>query len=243
MRSAHCVAILGVLITSPLHAVGYISISFWAFDQFAGGTPYYSHYSVTRNDSSNFWNGAGTPETVCIVNMHDSGWGYSETVRSSYHAEAVIGSTGNQHAALRNVGWHNFVYTFDLITNISSISMDGNLIQQGAFSGPLNWFSFNYNGRSYESIIDDFAIRHDGSVIYSQQFESSSLDEGWIVSRLDSGAYVNFNDNSNPRSGSGSLALGGNVSGIVFDLNSVPEPSAVVLSGISIMALCLRRKR
>jgi hypothetical protein len=227
----------------PSNAATNVSVSFWAYDQAAGNTPYYSHFSVTKNTDSNFWNGAGDPETVAIVNLFDSGWGFSTTVRSSYHVATTIDGIEDEHASLRSIGWHNYEFSFNVPTNAMTISMDGNIIQSGSYVGPLNWFSFNFNGHTQESVIDDFSIRFDGSTVYQQSFESAILDDGWVVSRQDAGGYVTSGYPSTAYSGSGALALGSNVAGIVFDLNSVPEPSSFFLVGLSATGLILRRKR
>lgn len=243
MKRIQAIFLFLPMMITPITASTTVSVSFWAYDQAAQNTPYYSHFSVTRNDAPNFWNGGGTPETVAIVSLLDNGWGYSESGWSSYHVFADIGVTGTIPHSLRSIGWHNYEFSFNRLTGGATIAMDGNLIQQGTFTGPLNWFSFNYNGHTQETVIDDFVIRHDGSIVYQQTFDSSSLDSGWVVTRLDSGAYVTSGDTSTPHSGTGALALGANVAGVVFDLNSVPEPSSFALIGFSVMGLTLRRKR
>lgn len=221
-----------------------VSVSLWAYDQAAGNTPYYSHYSVTRDTSPNFWNGGGTPETVAIVNLLDSGWGFHPTTGwSSYHVFSDIQGLGSDNKPLRTVGWHQYEFLFNLATSNATIFMDGTPIHTRSYTGPLNWFSFNFNGHTQESVIDDFLVKYDGATVYQQSFDTASLDSGWVVSRQEPGGYVTSGDTSNPRSGNGALALGANVTGIVFDLNSVPEPSSMALFAFSALGLLVKRKR
>lgn len=217
-----------------------LNISFWGFDQYAGSTPYYSHYQITNDVGVPVLDGM---HGVAVVNLFDSGWGYSTIIRSSYHIEAIVGDARNEHAALRTVGWHNYEFSFNLPTNTATISLDGNIIQTGTYSGPINWFSFIYNGHTQKSLVDDFSVEIDGTTVYTQNFDSSSLGTGWAITRQDAGAFINSGDTSNPHSGNGALALGANVAGIAFDLNSVPEPSAIFLGGLSAIGLLFMRKR
>jgi hypothetical protein len=241
-------------VPDQVNAASTVSVSFWGYDEAAGSTPYYSHYSVTRDTSPNFWNGGGTAETIAIVNLLDSGWGYSTApwTWSSYHVFTAIDAVGSIDEPLRSIGWHEYEFSFNTLTNTASILMDGTAIQTGAYTGPLNYFSFNYNGYSGESVIDDFSVKYDGLTVYEQNFESYLTDllgSGWAVSRQEIGGYVESADPSNPHSGNGALALGGAVSGIVFDLNSievsaVPEPGNFLsLAGLVGSAMFLRSRR
>jgi hypothetical protein len=214
------------------HAATTIDVSFSAYDSGAGNTPYYSEYSITSDVGVPVLDGT---HKVVDINLYDSGWGFNPLYRSSYHVEALIGGVENEHAALRSIGWHDFDVSFNLITSTATVSMDGNAIHSGTYTGSLNWFNFFYNGHTQSTVIDNFAVKSDGSTVYSQNFNSVTLDPAWVITRQDAGATIN--------SGSGVLALGANVAGIAFDLNSViPEPSSLLLGGVSALGL-LRRKR
>lgn len=236
-------SLFAVTSTAQIKAFTSMSVSFRAYDEAAGLTPYYSHYSVTRNENPDFWNGAGSAETVAIINLQDSGWGFNPLYRSSYHVESVINGLSDEHSALRSIGWHQYEFDFDTSTNLAEIFMDGTRIKSGSYSGPLNWFSFNMHGYgASESVIDDFSLKQDGFEVYSQSFDSASLSSSWIITRQDYGSLVSSGDTTNPYNGLGALALSG-ISGIVFDLNSVPEPSSLILGGITLFGCCLRRNR
>jgi len=222
-----------------------VSVSFSAYDQAAQSTPYYSHFGVTSDVGVPGWYGAGdgVPEVVSIVNLMDSGWGFSATGTSSYHVMSKIETTPNSPRPIRTVGWHNYGFTFNTLTNSMNVMMDGNVIQSGTYSGSINWFMFAFNGHSQESVMDDFVVSYDGNVVYQQGFDTASLDPAWFVTRRDSGGYVTSGDTSNPHSGAGALALGSNVSGIAFDLRTVPEPGVAVLAVLGTCFGMVRRRR
>lgn len=123
------------------------------------------------------------------------------------------------------------------------ILMDANVIQSGAYAQSVNWFMFDYNGYSQESLMDDFVVSYDGNIVYQQDFDTASLDSAWIVTRQDSGGYVTSGDTSNPHSGAGALALGSRPSGIAFDLRTVPEPTSATLALLGAAIACATRRR
>jgi hypothetical protein len=230
----------------PTAHAAIVNVSFHASDQSAQNTPYYSHYGVTSDLGVPGWHGAGdgVPEVVSIVNLMDSGWGFRETGTSSFHVMSKIGTTPNSPRPLRSIGWHEFSFVFD--TNIQSMSilMNGTEIQNGTYTNPITWFMFAYNGGSgRETLIDDFSVTWDGNLVYEQGFNSSTLDPAWAVTRIDSGGYANSGDTSNPFTGAGAMALGGNVSGIAFDLTTVPEPGVALLTVLGAFAGIVRRRR
>jgi hypothetical protein len=222
-----------------------VSVSFFAYDQAAQSTPYYSHFGVTNDVGVPGWYGAGdgVPQVVSIVNLMDSGWGYRDTGTSSYHVMSKIGTTPNYPRPLRSVGWHEYGFIFNTLTNSMNVMMDGNVIQSGTYSGPVNWFMFAFNGHSQESVMDDFVVSYDGNVVYQQGFDTASLDAAWVVTSGDPGGYVTSGDTSNPHSGAGALAMGSNVAGIAFDLTTVPEPGVAVLAVLGTCVGMARRRR
>jgi hypothetical protein len=222
-----------------------VSVSFFAYDQAAQSTPYYSHFGVTSDVGVPGWYGAGDgiPEVVSIVNLMDSGWGFRDSGTSSYHVMSKIGATPNDPRPLRSVGWHEYGFIFNTTTNSMNVMMDGNVIQTGTYSGPVTWFMFAFNGHSEESLMDDFVVSYDGNVLYQQGFDTASLDPAWVVTRIDAGGYVTSGDTSRPHSGAGALSLGSNVSGIAFNLTTVPEPSVALLAVLGTCFGIARRKR
>ena len=222
-----------------------VNISFYGYDQAAQNTPYYSHFSISSDTGVPGWYGSGDgiPHVVGVVNLYDSGWGFSATGNSSFHVMSRIDTSSNAPRALRSVGWHQYSFSLNTLTNQMQILMDGNVIQSGAYAQPVNWFMFNFNGFSQESLMDDFVVSYDGNVVYEQGFDSASLDSAWVVTRQDSGGYVTSGDTSNPRTGAGAMALGGRPSGIAFDLRTVPEPTTAILSALGLVTLCATRRR
>ena len=239
-------SIISIVALVPGAHAATINISFHAYDQSAQSTPYYSHYGVTSDLGVPGWYGAGdgVPEVVSIVNLMNSGWGFRETGTSSYHVMSKVETTPNYPRPLRTIGWHEFSFVFDTVSQGMSIRMNGTEIQNGTYSNPITWFMFAYNGGSgRETVIDDFTVTYNGREVYQQGFNSSSLDSAWVVTRTDSGGYVTSGDTSNPYSGVGSLALGGNVSGVAFDLTCVPEPTSLALALAGVTIVASRRRR
>jgi hypothetical protein len=223
-----------------------VNVSFHAYDQSAQNTSYYSHYGVTSDLGVPGWYGAGddVSEVVGIVNLMDSGWGFSSTSTSSFHVMTRIDAARNSPRPLRSIGWHQFSFVFDTNIQTMSILMNGTEIQNGTYTNPITWFMFAYNGGSgRETVMDDFSVTWDGNVVYEQGFNSSTLDPAWVVTRTDSGGYATSGDTSNPFTGSGALALGGNVSGVAFNLASVPEPSSALLTALGCMVAVSFRRR
>jgi hypothetical protein len=244
MSAKHICAstILAVTVASQAATV---NISFYGYDQAAQSTPYYSHFSISSDLGVPRWYGSGDgiPQVVGIVNLYDSGWGFSATGNSSSHVMTRIDTSPNAPRALRSVGWHQYSFSLNTLTNQMQILMDGNVMQSGAYAQPVNWFMFNFNGFSQESLMDDFVVSYDGNVFYQQGFDTASLDSAWIVTRQDSGGYVTSGDTSNPRTGVGALALGNRPNGIAFDLRSVPEPSVAFFAVLGVGFGIARRRR
>jgi hypothetical protein len=218
------------------------SISFWAYDQHAQNSPYYSHYMVT--------NPSGTSAVVSI-DLNDRGWGFSTTGTSSYHVSPFIESNGTTPRPLRSIGWHQYEFIFNDLTKTASILMNGNTIQSGSYTNSPALFRFafhDYYGGVQETVIDDLEYRINGVLEYSQGFESSILDSGWSITYQNAGTYVSSGDTTRSHTGVGSLALGatsgGNLfSAISFDLASIPEPSSSALALIASTLLIGRRRR
>lgn len=244
MNAKHICASTILAVTAASQAAT-VNISFYAYDQAAQSTPYYSHFSTSSDTGVPGWYGSGdgVPQVVSIVNLYDSGWGFSATGNSSYHVMTRIDTSPNVPRALRSVGWHQYSFSFNTLSNQMQILMDGNVIQSGAYAQPVNWFMFNFNGHSQESLMDDFVVSYDGNVVYQQGFDTASLDPAWVVTRRDSGGYVTSGDTSRPHSGAGALALGSNVSGIAFDLRTVPEPGVAIFTVLGACAGIARRRR
>lgn len=218
-----------------------MSISLWAYDQAAQNTPYYSHFQVTTDD----------PEIQsAAVNLLDRGWGYSTTGWSSYHVFTAIDGAGIAPNTIRSIGWHKYEFTFNELTRMATILMDGNTLQSGVYNNDPTTFRFffhDYYGGIQESVIDDFEYRINGSLVYSQNFDSATLDSGWTP-HPSAGTYIASGDTSNPRSGSGALALGATTGGqvansITFDLTSVPEPTTNMMALCALIGLVMHRAR
>jgi hypothetical protein len=241
---------MNIFLLSPLFAVISVasasaattSISFWAFDQYPGSSPYYSHYRVTGSD----------PDYVITdISNYDRGWGFATTGASSYHIMTSIENNTNNSVVLRSTGWHKYEMNFNNLTMTASILVDGSTIRnEGYSSNPTNFrFGFHdYFGGTQETVIDDFEYRINGGLVYSQGFESGVLDSGWSITRLDGGTYVTSGDTTTPHTGNGSLALGATTGGnlfslMTFDLTSVPEPTSGLLVVLTSALLIGRRKR
>ena len=222
------------------------SYSFMAFDQYAGNTPYYSHYQVTT---------AFFEPNVASIDLLDRGWGYATTGWSSYHVFSSIDNVGNNPQPLRSIGWHQYEFIFNDLTNTASILMDGNTIQSGTFTDNpevFRVFFHDYHGGTQETVIDNFEYRVDGLLRYVQNFESNILDSNWSITRMDAGTYVASGDPSNPYSGIGALALGATTggqlaAGVAFtpppDISVVPEPGNLISIACVIASATLVRYR
>ena len=246
-RFPHSTAlIIAAIILSQLAAnhsnAATISLSFWGYDQYAGSTPCYSHYQVTTDDPS---------VLIASTDLYDSGWGNNPGGNSSYQYMSSIENSFNNTGIARSVGWHQYEFIFNDLTMAASLMVDGNTIRTGAYANTPTTFHFvfhDYYGGVQKTVIDDFEYRLNGSLIYKQDFESSTLESGWSITHVDAGTYVSSGDSSTPHTGIGALALGSTTGGqwacyVALDLTSVPEPSALILGGITILGCCLRRKR
>lgn len=244
MIAKHICASTILALTAASHAA-IVNISFYGYDQAAQSTPYYSHFSTSSDLGVPGWYGSGDgiPQVVGIVNLYDSGWGFSTTGNSSFHVMTRIDASPNAPRALRSVGWHQYSFSMNTLANQMQILMDGNVIQSGVYAQPVNWFMFNFNGFSQESLMDDFVVSYDGNVVYEQGFDAALLEPAWVVTRRDSGGYVTSGDTSNPHFGAGALALGSNVSGIAFDLRTVPEPGVAILAVLGTCFGIVHRRR
>lgn len=223
-----------------------VNVSFHAHDTFAQSSPYYSHYGVTSDLGVPLWHGAGdgVPEVVSVVNLMDFGWGFSSTGTSSYHVMTRIDEARNSPRPLRSVGWHEFAFIFDTVAQSMSITMNGTEIQSGTYANPISWFYFAYNGGGgHQTIIDDFTVTWNGNIVYQTGFEDGSLDPAWAITRSDPGSFVRSDDGTNPYSGTGALAIGGAVTGVAFDLTTVPEPSSALIALLGSSLAFLRRAR
>ena len=218
--------------TTQIKAFTTMSYSFWAYDQYAGSTPYYSHYQIgtsTEDDAS-----------LAIIDLnHGNPYVYTAIESGS--------STANVQSASRSVGWHHFEFEFNQITTTTSILFDGNVIQSSSYSRDPGFFRLvlhDHIGGPQETVIDDFEYRVDGNLIYQQGFESSTLDSNWVVTRQDLGTYLSSGDTSLSHSGAAGLALGSTTySNVAAIITFVPEPSSMALFGLSSLVLVLRRKR
>jgi hypothetical protein len=218
------------------------SISFWAYDQHAQNSPYYSHYGVSDSADT---------VTITRIDMNDRGWGFSTTGTSSYHVSTYIESNGTTPRPLRSIGWHQYEFIFNDITKTASILMNGNIIHGATYVNTPGHFNFgfhDYYGGTQETVIDDFQMRINGTLVYQQGFDGTTLPDGWYVSHQDGGTYTASGDTTTVHSGTGSMALGATTGGnlfssIAFDLTSVPEPSTSVLGLLGICALVSKRVR
>lgn len=204
---------------SSLSAATTVSYSFWAYDQYAGNSPYYSHYQVSTFDPA---------VVVARIDLNDSG--------NAGYVTPGIESVGSIYGPARSIGWHQYEFSFDELTKTASVLMDGNTIQSASYTNDPSVFRFgfhDYYGGVQESVIDDFQFRLDGVLVYQSSFESPTLDSNWTVNYQQTGTYITSGDPSSPHSGSGALALGATTGG---NLNAsvyfVPEPSALLLGGI-----------
>ena len=95
-------------------------ISFWAYDQAAGNTRYYSHFQI----------GSATAG-IASINLNDSGWGYNPSGTSAWHVSPeIVGATDpTTSRVVRSVGWHNYSFSMNSQTNIISLAMDNQSIQ------------------------------------------------------------------------------------------------------------------
>lgn len=219
-----------------------ISLSFWGYDRYAGSTPYYTHYQVS----------ADTPEpAIASIDLYDSGWGNTPGGKSAYHYMSLIEDAYNNTGLARSIGWHHYELVFNDLTMAASLLVDGSTIRQGTYARiPTHFLVVFHNsyGSIQEAVIDDFEYRLNGALVYQQGFESSTLDAGWSITRLDAGTYISSGDPTTPHTGSGALALGASTGGqraniISFDLTSVPEPSSIILSLFAGGCVFLRRSR
>ena len=219
-----------------------ISLSFWGYDRYAGSTPYYTHYQVTTD----------TPEpAIASIDLYDSGWGNTPGGKSAYHYMSSIEDAYNNTGLARSIGWHHYELVFNDLTMAASLLVDGSTIRQGTYARiPTHFLVVFHNsyGSIQKAVIDDFEYRLNGTLVYQQGFESSTLDAGWSITRLDAGTYISSGDPTTPHTGSGALALGASTGGqraniISFDLTSVPEPSSIILSLFAGGCVFLRRSR
>lgn len=223
--------VVGISLASILSAnAASFSYSFWHYDQYAGSTPYYSHFQI---GASTYWD---TPPTVLGVNLnHGNPYVYT-------HLEGV-----DFQSIARSIGWHQYVFSFDNLTMAANIAMDGNTIFSGSYTEPPVCFRFvlhDHLGGPQETVIDDFQYRINGNLVYQQSFETGTLDSNWIISRQDVGTYVTSGDPTLPHSGTGSLALGStNWNNNAVIVTFVPEPSSMGLIVFSTLGLLVKRKR
>jgi hypothetical protein len=214
------------------------SISFWAYDQYAYNSPYYSHYGVSN---------ATNTITIASIDLNDRWWGFSTTLTSAYHVSPFIQSNEGTLGPLRSVGWNQYAFIFNESNKTSSILMDGNTIHSGTYvnSPELFYFGFHdYYGGAQETVIDDFQMRINGTLVYQQGFDGTVLPDGWYVSRQDGGTYIAYGDTTTVHSGTGSMALGATAGGnlfssIAFDLTSVSDPTSVPEPGTVLPSMVL----
>jgi hypothetical protein len=239
MKTAKCSALALALAATASNAAT-MSLSFWGYDQYAGSTPYYSHYYFTT---------ANPAVGIASIDLYDQGWGNNPGGNSSYHYMSSIENSVNNTGIARSIGWHRYEFIFNDLTMAASLLVDGNTIRTGAYANTPTTFRItfhDYYGGVQETVIDDFQYRLNGSLIYQQGFDSSTLDSRWSISFIDAGTYVSSGDPSNPYTGTGALALGATAGGqwacgVEFDL--IPELSTSILSLIAGGCLFLRRHR
>jgi hypothetical protein len=212
-----------------------VSYSFWAYDQAAGSTAYYSHYQVgsSTDDINPF---VGDP-SMARIDLNN----FNSNVATSIEGSAF------QVSASRSVGWHKYEFNFDDATSTATILLNATPIHSAALVQTPGFFRFifhDYFGGIQESVIDDFEYRVDGNLVYTTSFEDSSLDSNWIISRQDAGTYIASGDSSHAHTGSGGLALGDtNSNNTAVIITFVPEPSSSALTLIASTLLLGRRRR
>ncbi len=203
-----------------------MSFSFMAYDQYPGHSPYYSHYAAR--------DAGGTP--VAGIDHLDRGWGFSTTGNSAYHVQSNIEGLGTSPRPLRTAGWHEYELHFNEATKVTRILMDGNLIQSRSYSPKPQDFAFgfhDYYGGVQETVIDNFRFWVNDTVVYTQDFETPTLDSSWSVDWLTSGTYFGSGDPTTPFEGIGALALGATTGGNLFaSISYTPDPSLFEISPI-----------
>jgi hypothetical protein len=229
-RFQNSIVLLFVAFTPSLLNATTVSYSFWAYDQYAANSPYYSHYQVLGVDPA---------LVVAKIDLNDRG--------NPGYVFPGIESVGSIYGPVRSIGWHQYEFAFNELTKTATIFMDGNTLLSASYANDPSIFGFgfhDYYGGVQESVIDDFQFRLDGILVYQSSFESPTLDSNWTVNYQQTGTYITSGDPSSPHSGSGALALGATTGG---NLNAsvyfVPEPSALLLSGLTIIGACCRRTR
>ncbi len=222
------------------------SVSFWAYDQYAENSPYYTHYGIV-----------GPNVVMAAIDLMDRGWGFNSSGTSSYHVTVGTPTVQNVVARpLRSVGWHQFEYTLDDAADLLEIRMNGDLLITTSTTETLDIFYFNlhnYYGGTQAAVIDDFEVTRDGVSVYQQGFESPTLPAGWFGLHFDPGTYIAPGDSTTVRSGAGSMALGTSTMGdlyigVAFDLSvlapsAVPEPTTGILSVVFVGYVVSRRSR
>lgn len=232
--STFIASLLGpVAICSASHGAS-ISYSFWAYDQAAGSTFYYSHFQIgTTTDGVNPM--LADPSIALIDLNHGNPSVYT-----------TIESGTPQASASRSVGWHRYEFNFDANTSTATILLDDTPIHSAAYAQTPGFFRFVFHdhlGGSQESVIDDFEYRVDGVLVYQNGFEAGSLDSNWVISRQDAGTYVTSGDTSLAHSGFGGLALGDtNSNNNAVIVSFVPEPSTALLVFGGLSTVLLRRR-
>lgn len=233
MRPLTASALLALLV-APVHAASY-SYSFWAYDQAAGSTFYYSHFQVgsTTDGLDPFTD----DPSLAIIDLNHGTSGIHTSIESS--TPTITAS--------RSVGWHQYEFRFDDDTSTATILLDNAPIQTSAYVQTPGFFRFVFHdhlGGSQESVIDDFEYRVDGVLVYQNGFETGSLDSNWIISRQDPGTYVTSGDPSLAHSGFGGLALGDtNSNNNAVIVTFVPEPSSALLAVGGLSVVLLKRRR
>lgn len=227
-------AIFTLAFTAVSASAASISYSFWAYDQAAGATPYYSHYQV----------GSTTDDLDPLVD--DPSLARIDLNNFSSDVSTSIEGGAFQVSASRSIGWHKYEFSFDEDTFTATILLNNTPIHTAALVQTPGFFRFvfhDYFGGIQESVIDDFEYRVDGNLVYATSFEDSSLDSNWIISRQDAGTYATSGDQSIAHTGSGALALGDtNFNNTAVIVTFVPEPSTMIF-GVAGLALVMRRSR